>query len=76
MRFYSSVSMLYLLLNNNIQLTEQNESTDIKCRHEQISTKAIIYFGFYTFNVFVGILLLYSSKNVCKAWLPHTVIPQ
>lgn len=29
MRFYSSVSMLYLLLNNNIQLTEQNESTQL-----------------------------------------------
>ncbi len=29
MCFYSSVSMLYLLLNNIIQLTEQNESTQL-----------------------------------------------
>ncbi len=29
MCFYSSASMLYFLLNNIIQLTEQNESTQL-----------------------------------------------
>ncbi len=29
MCFYSSASMLYLLLNNIIQLTEQNDSTQL-----------------------------------------------